>query len=125
MGLSSGEAEYSALVKAVAEGIGLQSIFRDLGLEASVEVCVDSSTSKSIASRIGVGKVRHIHTELLGIRFATAIVKLTKIPGCRNPSDVLSKPMPLSEMNCKLHSAAIEVLSRKLRWADMIDEETR
>ena len=48
--LSSGEAEYSALVKAAAEGIGLQSILRDLGFETSVEVHTDSSAAKSIAS---------------------------------------------------------------------------
>ena len=35
--LSSGEAEYSALVKATAEGIRLQSILGDLGFETSVE----------------------------------------------------------------------------------------
>ena len=66
--LSSGEAEYNALVKAAAEGIGLQSILRDLGFETSVEVYTDSSATKSIASRIGVGKVRHIHTKLLWIQ---------------------------------------------------------
>ena len=98
MALSSREAEYSAQVKAVAERIGLQSIFRDLGLEASVEVRVDSPTAKPTASRIGVGKVKYIHTKLLWIQEAVrdGKVKLTKIPGCRKRADVLSKPMSVS-----------------------------
>ena len=123
MALSSGEAEYSALVKAAAEGIGLQSILRDLRFETTVEVY--SSAAKSIASRIGVGKVRHIHTKLLWIQEAVrdGRIKLTKISGGRNPADVLSKPMSVSETNGKLQSAGIEILSRKLRWADLVDEE--
>ena len=89
----SGEAEYSALVKAAAEGIGLQSILRHLGFETSVEVYTDSSAAKSIASRIGVGKVRHIHTKLLWIQEAVrdGRIKLTKISGGHNPADVLSQ----------------------------------
>ena len=70
-------------MKAASEGIGLQSIPRDLGFETSVEVYTDSSAAKSIASRIGVGKVRHIHTKLLWIQEAVrdGRIKLTKISG--------------------------------------------
>ena len=123
--LSSGEAEYSALVKVAAEGIGLQSILRDLGFETSVEVYTDSSAAKSIASRIGVGTVRRIHTKLLWIQEAVrdGRIKLTRISGGHNPADVLSKPMSVPEMNGKLQSVGIEILSRKLRWADLVDEE--
>ena len=110
--LSSGEAEYSALVKAAAEGIGLQSILRDLGFETTVELYTDSSAAKSIASRIGVGKVRHIHTKLLWIQEAVrdGRNKLTKISGGRTPADGLSKPMSVSEMNGKLQSVGIEIV---------------
>ena len=103
------------MVKAAAERIGLQSILRDLGFETSVEVYTDSSAAKSIASRIGVGKVRHIHTKLLWIQEAVrdGRIKLTKISGGHNPADVLSKPMSVSEMNGKLQSLGIEILSRK------------
>ena len=112
-------------MKAAAEGIGLQSILRDLGFETSVEVYTDSSAAKSIASRIGVGKVRHIHTKLLWIQEAVrdGRIKLTKISGGHNPADALSKPVSVSEMNGKLQSVGIEILSTKLRWADLVDEE--
>ena len=81
------------MVKAAAEGIGLQSILRDLGFETSVELYTDSSAANSIASRIGVGKVRHIHTKLLWIQEAVrdGRIKLTKTSGGHNPADVLEQ----------------------------------
>ena len=68
-----------------------------------MEVHIDSSTAQAIASRIGVGTMRHIHTKLLSIQEAVrdGKIKLTKISGCHNPADVLSKPVSVSEMNGK------------------------
>ena len=75
-------------MKAAAEGIGLQSIPRNLGFETSVEVYIDSSAAKSVASRFAVGKVRHIHTKLLWIQEAVrdGRIKLTKISRGHNPA---------------------------------------
>ena len=86
---------------------------------------IDSSAAKSTASRIGVGKMRHIHTKLFRIQEAVrdGRIKLTKISGGHNPADVLSKPMSVSEMTGQLQSVGIDILSRKLRWADLVDEE--
>ena len=58
--LSSGEAEYYSLVKAATEGFGLQALAEDLGWSFDVQLHVDSSAAKSMASRKGVGKVRHL-----------------------------------------------------------------
>ena len=79
-----------------------------------MEVYIDSSAAKSIASRIGVGMVRHIHGKLLWIQEAVrdGRSKLTKISGGHNPADVLSKPMSVSEMNGELQSVGIEILQR-------------
>ena len=54
--LSVGEAEYVALVKAATEALGIQALARDLGWELKIEIGVDSSTAKSIASRSGLAK---------------------------------------------------------------------
>ena len=69
--------------------------------------------------------MRHIHSKLLWIQEAVrdGRIKSTKISGGLNPADVLSKPLSVSEMNGKLQSVGIEILSRKLRWADLVDEE--
>ena len=66
--LSSGEAEYYAMVRAAAEALGLQAIMRDLGWEAGILLWVDSSAAKSMASRIGLGKVRHMRFNSCGSR---------------------------------------------------------
>ena len=47
--LSSGEAEYYAAVRASAEGLGIQSLMWDLGLEAKVRMWLDASAAKSVA----------------------------------------------------------------------------
>ena len=57
---SSGEAEYYALVRAAAEGLGMQSVLRDMGWEMRVRLWVDSSAAKSIASTLGLGRVRRL-----------------------------------------------------------------
>ena len=62
---SSGEAEYYALVRACSEALGMQSVMRDLGWEAKIVVHIDSSAAKSVASRTGLGKLRHIEVKFL------------------------------------------------------------
>ena len=60
--LSSGEAEYYALVKAASESIGIKRMMQDFGhrREDTVEIKTDASAAIGIANRIGIGKVRHI-----------------------------------------------------------------
>ena len=53
---SSGEAEYYAIVRAAAEGLGMQSIMHDLGWKMRIRLWVGSSAAESIASRIGLGR---------------------------------------------------------------------
>ena len=65
---SSGEAEYYALVRAAAEGLGMQSVMHDLGWKTRVRLWVDSSAAKSIASRIGLGRVRRLEVKFLWLQ---------------------------------------------------------
>ena len=66
--LSSGEAEYSGIVKGASIGIGLRSMLRDFGVEVSIRVNTDASAAKGIANRKGLGKVRHIAVNQLWIQ---------------------------------------------------------
>ena len=61
--LSSGEAEYTALVKAAAEGLGVQALAADLGWSLRIVVHTGSATAKSIASRSGIGKIGHLEAK--------------------------------------------------------------
>ena len=56
--LSSGEAEYYAVVTGSAEGLGAQSLATDLGWKFDVLVKTDSLAAKSVAGRRGLGRLR-------------------------------------------------------------------
>ena len=98
--LSVGEAEYVVLTKGATEALGAQSLAADLGLETVVQVALDSSTAKSIASRSGVGKVRHLDTKALWVQEAvrTGRLSLHKVRGDANPANLLTKPLSFDEM---------------------------
>ena len=102
--LSSGEAEYYALVKAAAEGLGIQALAQDLGYDVKVRLWVDSEVAKSIVSRLGLGKVRHMEVKYLWAQEAhkRKRFEVRKIAGHRNPADINTKPKSAAEMSSKL-----------------------
>ena len=63
--LSVGEAEYYAMVKAAAEGLALVALGEDLGFKLKLKLWVDSNAAKAIASRLGLGRVRHMEVKFL------------------------------------------------------------
>ena len=63
--LSSGESELYAVVKGAAESIGIQSLLKDMGVEAEIKVKTDSTAAKAISWRRGVGRVRHLDVRYL------------------------------------------------------------
>ena len=114
--LSSGEAELVALVKAMAEGLGVQALAADLGWKLGVRVFTDSSAAKSIVCRMGIGRVRHLETRLMWVQeaVATGRVRVSKIPGKSNMADILTKGVSQEEielgiesMNCQLVKSAV------------------
>ena len=72
----------------------------DLGWSVSLEMHTDSSAGKSIASRQGIGKVRHLDTKFLWLQQAVFTKRLTikKIKGTENPGDIPTKYLSASEM---------------------------
>jgi hypothetical protein len=97
---SSGEAEYYALVRAASEALGLQSIMKDLGWHASISLWVDSSAAKAIASRVGLGRVRHLEVKFLWLQQTVKDkrIDILKVRGDCNPADVLTKPKSFKEI---------------------------
>ena len=85
--LSSGEAELKGIVKGAAEGMGLQSVGRDLNTELSIHLYTDSSAAMGIVARKGMGRVRHIEVGELWIQDAVKQRKITvsKVKGEENP----------------------------------------
>ena len=67
--LSSGEAEYAALVKAGSNLLGVRAMMEDLGVrDVPLHLHSDSAAAIGIASRTGLGKLRHLEVHLLWIQ---------------------------------------------------------
>ena len=98
--LSTGEAELYAIDKAAATGMGGQSLLRDIGVDLDLRVFTDASTGTSLASRRGLGKVRHIAVNELWLQshVQDKTVTLVKIKNKFNPSDMLTKYLIKAEI---------------------------
>jgi hypothetical protein len=97
--LSSGEAEFYAAGKAASEALYARAVMKDLGWIMRVRVIVDASAALGMASRQGVGKVRHLEVRYLGPQdlVKSGAVRISKVWGKLNPADVLTKPMSFDE----------------------------
>jgi hypothetical protein len=111
---SSGEAEYYALVRAASEALGLQSIMKDLGWQASIRLWVDSSAAKSIASRVGLGRVRHLEVKFLWLQQTVKDkrIGILKIRGDSNPADVLTKPKSHKDIHELLLKVGVDIKAK-------------
>ena len=82
LALSTGEAELGALTKGAAEGLGMQSLMGDLGITASIKIISDATAAIGIASRQGLGKLRHISVADLWVqqKVKRGVLAMEKIP---------------------------------------------
>ena len=102
---SSAEAELTGICKGAAQGLGLQTIARDLGIELNLKVLTDATAAIGICRRRGLGKIRHLATADLWIqdRIRKGDFALAKVAGSDNPSDILTKhvdkPLMVKHMN--------------------------
>jgi hypothetical protein len=92
--LSSGEAEYYAMVTGGAEGLGMQALAEDLGWTVKVRVWTDSSAAKAVANRRGLGKLRHVELKWLWMQdmVKEGRILLKTVRGEENVADHLTKP---------------------------------
>jgi hypothetical protein len=73
--LSSGEAELGGIVKGATQGLGMQSVARDLGLEVKLKILTDSTAAQAMVDRKGIGRVRHLEVSELWVQDAVKIGK--------------------------------------------------
>ena len=68
-------------------------MLRDLGCSVRLVVCTDSSAAKGMASRKGLGKVRHVEVNQLWVqeKVGSGEVELRKVDGQSNLADALTK----------------------------------
>ena len=64
--MSSGEAEYGAIVKGACQGLGIQSMAADWGIKARWKVRSDSSAAIGISNRFGLEQRSPVGAPSLG-----------------------------------------------------------
>ena len=88
--LSSAEAGLVAVIKLIAEFIGLRQLSHEWGQPLIGRVFADSTAALAIARRKGCGKLRHINVGLLWSQEKKAhdIIDFNKVEGKINPADI-------------------------------------
>ena len=97
-------------VKAAAEGIGLQSLARDLGVGLPLQLFADSSAAIGICRWTGIGRVRHLAVGQLWVqeRLCNGRVALFKASGPTKPADLLAKHLPAPSVNAHLATLQLQ-----------------
>ena len=115
--LSTGESEYYALVKAGSTGLGIQSLLEDWSCELEVVLETDSNAAKGQGSRIGLGKARHVQTGYLWLqeRVAADHLRIHKVLGEKNCSDILTKSVGGPTLRKHLKTLGVQLSSEKSR----------
>jgi len=98
--LSSGEAEFYAIIEGASRALGVEALMDDMGMKGEVRIWSDSSAGRSISLRKGTGKLRHLQVKYLWLQDATfeKRVKVGKVKGTENPADVATKFLTATEM---------------------------
>ena len=91
--LSSGEAEYYAMVKGASVALGFKSILKEVGVDVMIELKCDASAAIGIVMRKGLGRVRHIDVTQLWLqeKVAEKKIRITRVKSVENVSDGLTK----------------------------------
>ena len=66
-----GEGELYAAVKTASEGLGIQSVAKDLGISWGLNLHLDASATMCLANRRGLGKAKHVDMQNLWIQEAS------------------------------------------------------
>ena len=91
--LSTGESEFHGIVKTGSFALGMKVLLEDWGVDIGADVFTDATAGKGIASRRGVGRVRHLHAPLLWIQaiIEKRTLALKKVDGKVNVADLGTK----------------------------------
>ena len=116
--LLSGEAEYYGMVKGASYFLGIRSLASDLGMEwgqPAIEIFTDSSAARGIAIRRGLGKVRHIAVCQLWLqdKVNEGEIRVSKMKGTDNQSDILTKHVTASTLERHLESMSRHVVEHR------------
>ena len=93
LSLSSGEAEYAAIVKGACQGLGIHSMAADWGLILGVRMCSDRFAAIGVSNRLGLGPTRHLAVRHLWVqdKVKSKEIQLEKQDGKKKVADLKTK----------------------------------
>ena len=99
----------------------MRSLLADMGESVTIELHQDSTAAKGVASRLGIGKIKHLEVGWFWLQDAVrkGDLVLKKICGKINPADVLTKPKSIAEMIRLTDALWFEIRIRKQRPGDI------
>jgi hypothetical protein len=105
--LSSGEAELNAAVTATGESLFIQSLLKEMSVEVSVCVYLDSTAAIMHLSKLGKGRLKHIQIKSHYVQhlIANKLIKIKKVDGLLNISDLLTKAVTSSTLKRLMSSS--------------------
>ena len=123
--LSSGEAELGGVVKGAAEGLGVQALATDMGLEPGLSLHADSSAAIGICRRAGIGRVRHLAVGQLWVQehLRRGAFTLFKVRGDSNPADLCTKHLDRTTASYLLDLAGITFEDGRAHSAPQVSAE--
>ena len=92
----------------------MKALFGDLGLGMGITLKTDASAAKGIATRKGLGKVRHVELRYLWVQDVVKEKRLAmrRGDGEKNLADHLTKPKSKLDMEVKMGEAAGVMITR-------------
>ena len=123
--LSSGEAEYYAIVKAGSQALGLKAMAKDFGIDLKIKIITDATAAQGISLRRGLGQVRHIETNTLWIqdRVRKGDIEVEKVGGKDNISDALTKEAGSESLVTHMRGCNMFVKDGRHELAPEVDED--
>ena len=117
LALSSGEAEFYALVKTASQGVRLRAMLDDLGvgtklkiMDKKIRIKTDASAARGMALRKGLGPVRHIEVGQLWIqdKVNSGDTSIEKGDGKINLADTFAKHSDSGSLEVHISGTGME-----------------
>ena len=107
--LSTAESEYISITKGAAHALEVRSAMLEFGLTFKAVCETDASAGRAMATRRGVGRVRHLDARLLWLQqlCAEGVVIVRARPGGHNEADLGTKMVDLRRMTSLLKGAPL------------------
>ena len=108
--LSSGEAEFYAMVKAGSQGLGMRSMMSHVEISSNVKIITDATAARGMAQRKGRGAVRHVEVQQLWIqdKVQSKEICVEKVGGKNNLADGLTKFADGTDLATHVNGIGIE-----------------